>query len=101
MALARLGSAGRIERLVTQNVDGLHQRAGSGDVIELHGGIDGVTCLGCGAHHARATIRVMLEADNPELLGAQAEPAADGDAHLEWAALDTFRIPACPRAAGC
>ena len=101
VALARLGSAGRIERLVTQNVDGLHQRAGSGDVIELHGGIDGVTCLGCGAHHARATIQVMLEADNPELLGAQAEPAADGDAHLEWAALDTFRIPACPRAAGC
>jgi NAD-dependent SIR2 family protein deacetylase len=100
VALARLGNAGRIERLVTQNVDGLHQRAGSGDVIELHGGIDGVTCLGCGAHHARATIQVMLEADNPELLGAEAEPAADGDAHLEWAALDTFRIPACPACGG-
>ena len=83
VALARLGSAGRIERLVTQNVDGLHQRAGSGDVIELHGGIDGVTCLGCGAHHARATIQVMLEADNPELprervaLASQALEAAD------------------------
>nr|WP_241339072.1 NAD-dependent protein deacetylase [Burkholderia cenocepacia] len=100
VALARLGGAGRIERLVTQNVDGLHQRAGSDDVIELHGGINGVTCLDCGAHHARATIQTVLEADNPELLGAQAEPAADGDAHLEWAALDTFRIPACPACGG-
>lgn len=100
VALARLGGAGRIERLVTQNVDGLHQRAGSDDVIELHGEINGVTCLDCGAHHARATIQTVLEADNPELLGAQAEPAADGDAHLEWAALDTFRIPACPACGG-
>ncbi|RQV86930.1 MULTISPECIES: NAD-dependent protein deacetylase [Burkholderia cepacia complex] len=100
VALARLGGAGRIERLVTQNVDGLHQRAGSDDVIELHGGINGVTCLDCGAHHARATIQAVLEADNPDLLGAQAEPAADGDAHLEWAALDTFHIPACPACGG-
>ncbi|AOK07225.1 NAD-dependent protein deacetylase [Burkholderia sp. AU28942] len=99
-ALARLGRSGRIERLVTQNVDGLHQRAGSSDVIELHGGIHGVTCLDCGAHHPRATIQTVLETDNPELLGAQAEPAADGDAHLEWAAFDTFRIPACPACGG-
>ncbi|MCO1463592.1 NAD-dependent protein deacetylase [Burkholderia multivorans] len=67
-ALARLGRAGRIERLVTQNVDGLHQRAGSVDVIELHGGIHGVTCIDCGAHHARAAIQAQLEADNPALL---------------------------------
>lgn len=99
-ALARLGAAGRIERLVTQNVDGLHQRAGSTDVIELHGGINGVTCLDCGAHHARAAIQAVLEAENPELLGAQAQPAADGDAHLEWHALDAFRIPACPACGG-
>lgn len=99
-ALAQLGAAGRIERLVTQNVDGLHQRAGSADVIELHGGINGVTCLDCGADHARVTIQTILETDNPELLGAQAEPAADGDAHLEWTALDTFRVPACPACGG-
>lgn len=99
-ALARLGRAGRIERLVTQNVDGLHQRAGSVDVIELHGGIHGVTCIDCGAHHARATIQAQLEADNPALLGVQADAAADGDAHLEWSALDTFRVPACPTCGG-
>ncbi len=99
-ALAALADAGRIARLVTQNVDGLHQRAGSRDVIELHGGIDGVTCLACGAHHARAAIQPQLEADNPALLDAEAEPAADGDAHLEWAALDTFRVPVCSRCGG-
>ncbi len=100
VALARLGAAGRIERLVTQNVDGLHQRAGSADVIELHGGINGVTCLDCGAQHPRAAIQAVLEAENPDLLGAQAQPAADGDAHLEWHALDTFRIPVCPACGG-
>ncbi|EXJ03656.1 NAD-dependent protein deacetylase [Burkholderia pseudomallei] len=99
-ALARLGAAARIGRLVTQNVDGLHQRAGSVDVIELHGGIGGVTCLDCGAHHARASIQHVLEAENPELLGARAQPAADGDAHLEWSALDHFRVPACPACGG-
>ncbi|WP_414441561.1 NAD-dependent protein deacetylase [Burkholderia sp. 22PA0106] len=99
-ALARLGAAGRVGRLVTQNVDGLHQRAGSTGVIELHGGIDGVTCLGCGAHHARAAIQPMLEADNPALLAMEAVPLADGDAQLELDTLDAFRVPACPLCGG-
>ncbi|MEK6349402.1 MAG: NAD-dependent protein deacetylase [Burkholderia sp.] len=99
-ALARLGAAGRVGRLVTQNVDGLHQRAGSAGVIELHGGIDGVTCLGCGAHHARAAIQPLLEADNPALLSMEAVPLADGDAQLELDTLDTFRVPACPLCGG-
>ncbi|MBN3729098.1 NAD-dependent protein deacetylase [Burkholderia sp. Ac-20379] len=99
-ALARLGAAGRVGRLVTQNVDGLHQRAGSAGVIELHGGIDGVTCLACGAHHARAAIQPMLEADNPALLAMEAVPLADGDAQLELDTLDTFRVPACPLCGG-
>jgi NAD-dependent SIR2 family protein deacetylase len=48
-ALARLEAMGRVHRLVTQNVDGLHQRAGSARVIELHGNIAGVICLNCHA----------------------------------------------------
>ncbi|WP_186013261.1 NAD-dependent protein deacetylase [Burkholderia gladioli] len=99
-AIARLGAAGRIGGLVTQNVDGLHQRAGSRGVIELHGGIDGVSCLDCGAHHARAAIQHMLEADNPALLAYEAVPLADGDAQLELDTLDDFRVPACPICAG-
>ena len=47
-ALAQLERAGRIGLLVTQNVDGLHQAAGSTKVVDLHGRIDTVCCLGCG-----------------------------------------------------
>ena len=99
-ALAQLEAARYVPTLVTQNVDGLHQRAGSNEVIELHGGINGVTCLDCGAQHARAAIQHALVADNPGLLDAIAEPAADGDAHLEWHDLDGFRIPPCPVCGG-
>ena len=99
-ALARLEAAGHVPTLVTQNVDGLHQRAGSREVIELHGGIDGVTCLDCGMPHSRASIQRTLEADNPALLNVTAETAADGDAHLEWHDLESFRIPACTHCGG-
>ncbi|MDE1179725.1 NAD-dependent protein deacetylase [Paraburkholderia sp.] len=99
-ALARLEAAQHVPTLVTQNVDGLHQRAGSSEVIELHGSIGGVTCLDCHTEHTRAAIQRTLEADNPALLDATAEPAADGDAHLEWDAVHTFRIPACPNCGG-
>lgn len=99
-ALARLEAAQHVPTLVTQNVDGLHQRAGSSDVIELHGSIGGVTCLDCGAPHTRASIQHTLEAENPALLDAVAEPAADGDAHLEWQDLGSFRVPACPNCGG-
>ncbi|MBV8626330.1 MAG: NAD-dependent protein deacetylase [Paraburkholderia sp.] len=99
-ALAQMEAARHVETLVTQNVDGLHQRAGSTDVIELHGSIGGVMCLDCGTPHTRASIQRTLAADNPALLDANAEPAADGDAHLEWHDLDSFRIPACPACGG-
>ncbi|HEV3105052.1 MAG TPA: NAD-dependent protein deacetylase [Trinickia sp.] len=114
-ALAQLGEAGHVSQLVTQNVDGLHQRAGSAGVIELHGSIAGVTCLQCGAEHPRASIQQVLAHDNPALADAVAgnpvggnpaagvpvaAPSADGDAHLEWDALDTFRVPACPSCGG-
>ena len=100
LALAQLGGAGRIGRLVTQNVDGLHQRAGSTDVVELHGSIGDVLCLACGSRHARAAIQTLLVRDNPALAGASAAASADGDAHLEWEALDVFRVPACPHCGG-
>ena len=99
-ALAQLGAAGRIARLVTQNVDGLHQRAGSTDVVELHGSIDEVRCLDCGGRHGRAAIQTLLLRDNPTLADASAAVSADGDAHLEWGALDDFRVPACPHCGG-
>jgi NAD-dependent SIR2 family protein deacetylase len=99
-ALAQLGLAGRIGRIVTQNVDGLHQRAGSARVVELHGSIDAVICLECGARHTRAAIQAQLLVDNPALADVSAAVSADGDAHLEWDALDAFRVPVCPACGG-
>jgi len=57
-ALVDLERAGRLRSLVTQNIDGLHQKAGSTDVIELHGTLYGVECLGCGQ---RTTMAEALE----------------------------------------
>jgi NAD-dependent SIR2 family protein deacetylase len=98
-ALVRLEAAGRLQRLVTQNVDGLHQRAGSSRVIELHGNLEAVACLGCGAMHSRAWIQRTLESLNPEFQAATATTAADGDADIERD-LDAFQVPHCSRCAG-
>ena len=94
-ALAELESLGRVEQLVTQNVDGLHQRAGSANPIELHGNIGCAICLDCGQRHARASIQVILETDNPKFRTLSAAAAPDGDANLESSDFATFRVPCC------
>ena len=99
-ALARLEAAGRVPMLVTQNVDGLHQRAGSRNVIELHGSIGHVHCLDCGARYTRASLQPQLEANHPELAVAVAEPAADGDAHLDFDGNLPFAVPVCAACGG-
>ncbi|UHQ19285.1 NAD-dependent protein deacetylase [Lysobacter sp. KIS68-7] len=99
-ALAELQARGRIARLVTQNVDGLHQRAGSVDVLDLHGRIDAVRCLACDARVAREDVQAQLIACNPEWTHAveEAAIAPDGDADLD--AIDTTAFVA-PRCAAC
>jgi NAD-dependent SIR2 family protein deacetylase len=99
-ALAALQACGRIGAIVTQNVDGLQQKAGSEAVLELHGSIHAVTCLDCHARFPRAFVQTLLEEANPGLLGAIATPAPDGDAQLEPAALADFKIPYCIHCAG-
>ncbi|HZM63032.1 MAG TPA: Sir2 family NAD-dependent protein deacetylase, partial [Vicinamibacterales bacterium] len=59
-SLSRLERRGRIAQLVTQNVDGLHQAAGSEQVIDLHGRIDTVLCLGCGRRSSREQLQRHL-----------------------------------------
>ncbi len=66
-ALARLEAQGRIELLLTQNVDGLHQAAGSERVIDLHGRLDTVRCLACEHRLPRADMQDWLEAANPAM----------------------------------
>ncbi len=101
-ALARLERAGLTTGLVTQNVDRLHQRGGSREVIELHGALAEVRCLECGALEPRSELQHRLAALNPTILERAAELAPDGDAELDASAalLSGFGIPRCLRCEG-
>ncbi|GAB4351055.1 MAG: NAD-dependent protein deacetylase [Gammaproteobacteria bacterium] len=99
-ALARLESAGRVQHLVTQNVDRLHQRAGSEGVIDLHGRLDRLICLDCGHEIDREIFQRELERLNPELSLLTAGVAPDGDADLEGIDFSRMDIPSCPRCDG-
>ena len=100
LALAQLERAGRIGLLVTQNVDGLHQTAGSTAVVDLHGRIDTVCCLGCGARSPRRELQEELLRRNPDWLAFDARSAPDGDADLEAQDFNSFDVPACPHCGG-
>lgn len=98
-ALAQLERLGHVMRLVTQNVDGLHDAAGSRGVIDLHGRIDTVCCLACGDRFPRARLQDALVARNPAWAALDAATAPDGDADLE-ADFARFDVPACAMCAG-
>ena len=99
-ALAALESQGRTTALVTQNVDGLHARAGQRIVIDLHGRIDAVVCLDCAARFARAEIQQQLADEHPEWNPFAGAAAPDGDADVEHLDLDGFRAPDCTSCGG-
>jgi NAD-dependent deacetylase len=61
LALAELERAGRVRAVVTQNIDLLHERAGSRDVVEVHGSIRTSRCLRCGARYALADVVALIE----------------------------------------
>lgn len=97
LALARLQEAGYGSLLVTQNVDRLHQRAGSQRVIDLHGRLDKVVCLGCGEKSDRALMQQRLIECNATL-PSPGELAPDGDADVPDEVIADFVVPPC---AGC
>ncbi|WP_460161022.1 NAD-dependent protein deacetylase [Pseudomonas sp. S2_B10] len=99
-ALATLQQRGRISALITQNVDTLHDQAGSHDVIELHGSLHRVLCLDCGQRSERDAIQQLMEAQNPYLSGVDAVQAPDGDTLLDPAFEALFQVPQCPHCAG-
>ena len=99
-ALARLEAMGKSEMLLTQNVDRLHQAAGHSRVIDLHGRIDLVRCMGCGRRTPREEFQEDLARANPDWLGLEALIAPDGDADLEGADFSSFAIPPCPHCGG-
>jgi NAD-dependent SIR2 family protein deacetylase len=100
LAIAALQEDGMLGQVMTQNVDGLHQRAGSRAVLELHGNIHGVVCLDCHAGFTRAYVQGLLEELNPHAAGEVAAAAPDGDAHVEPDALAQFHVPHCPHCGG-
>jgi NAD-dependent SIR2 family protein deacetylase len=99
-ALARLGQQGRTEVLVTQNVDGLHQSAGSPAVIDLHGRLDQVRCMGCERRSDREELQRRLLDLNPSWARLDARDAPDGDADLDGLDFSGFDIPACEHCGG-
>lgn len=100
LALAELEARGGLSLLVTQNVDGLHQRAGNESVVDLHGRLDQVRCLGCGALTARAALQSELVARNPEFVRADALIKPDGDAELSDVDYQRFEVPSCAACGG-
>ena len=99
-ALTRLEHAGALHYVITQNVDGLHQRAGSRRVIDLHGRLDTVACQDCGQRLHRDAIQELLQAANPGLDPGVEALAPDGDAELAAGAAAGFQVPHCPACGG-
>jgi NAD-dependent deacetylase len=66
LALAELERLGFVEAIVTQNIDLLHERAGSRELVEVHGSIRTATCPGCGERYAlERVLELLAEADAP------------------------------------
>jgi NAD-dependent SIR2 family protein deacetylase len=93
-AIASLEERGIVSGVITQNVDGLHVRAGSRRVVELHGTMRRVFCTHCGQVFDRRDLAVRVEADNPWIVVPEnVKLGPDGDVLPEsW---EDFRVPSC------
>lgn len=105
--VATLQQVGLLSGIVTQNVDGLHTTAGAKDVVDLHGRLDAVVCLGCGDRRPRVEIGLRLDAVNPGFREAVAvalshagELRPDGDMALPDDLVDGFQTVDCRRCGG-
>jgi NAD-dependent SIR2 family protein deacetylase len=97
-ALADLERSGIVSCVITQNVDSLHQAAGSRNVIDLHGALHRVRCLDCDATDSRYAFQLRLRECNPDWEAAVTAISPDGDARLSVADFRNFEVPGC---AGC
>lgn len=81
--LVRWQQEGRLAGLITQNVDGLHEKAGHRDVVDLHGRVDRVVCMDCGDLTPRADVQARHERLNPGWSAQTAVHGPDGDVQLD------------------
>ncbi|MCW2797692.1 NAD-dependent protein deacetylase [Nocardioides sp.] len=96
LAVARLDP----ELLITQNVDGLHERAGSRALVALHGRIADVICLDCRETSGRAALHERMTSANPGFAATHAAVEARPDGDVELDETDTFVVPDCPDCGG-
>ncbi|MFD0318883.1 NAD-dependent protein deacetylase [Streptomyces flavalbus] len=94
-AVASFGRHGLLAGVITQNVDGLHQAAGSEGVVELHGSLDRVVCLSCGAFSPRRELARRLRQANAGFAPVAAGLNPDGDADLTDEQVADFRVVPC------
>jgi NAD-dependent SIR2 family protein deacetylase len=105
-ALAELESGGTVDYLITQNVDDLHQEAGSRKLVQLHGRNHVVVCLDCRSEFARADIQDRLAQlnadwlDDERVIADEADFAPDGDSAVARELVGEFRVPPCDRCGG-
>jgi NAD-dependent SIR2 family protein deacetylase len=99
-AVAELERRGLVVGTITQNVDGLHQAAGSRRVIDLHGRLDRVVCLGCGDATTRADLDARLAEANAQWRATITAVNPDGDVDLPDEQLDGFTVVGCARCGG-
>ncbi|WP_190039673.1 NAD-dependent protein deacetylase [Streptomyces fructofermentans] len=99
-AVTVFGRHGLLSGVITQNVDGLHQAAGSDGVVELHGSLDRVVCLSCGAVSSRRELAVRLDEANPGFDPSTGTINPDGDADLTDEQVGDFRVMPCTACGG-
>jgi NAD-dependent SIR2 family protein deacetylase len=100
LALATLERCGHIEMLITQNVDRLHQRAGSAQVVDLHGRLDQVICLSCNRQTSRESIQQRLARENSPGPAGPLQMRPDGDSDVHPQIVEKFRVPMCTECNG-
>lgn len=96
-AIASWEASDKFTWLITQNVDGLHSRAGSTMVTELHGCGHRVKCMNCERLYPREEVQKWIMEANPDWMVTEiGELAPDGDVPISEHAVDTFQLPHCP-----
>ena len=95
-AVAALRASGHVAGVITQNVDGLHQAAGTPpEVVDLHGSLDRVVCLDCRTLSTRTELEARLTEANPDFAGVASRVNPDGDVDLDEDAVQRFRPVDC------
>ena len=99
-ALVALEHSNALTHIVTQNVDGLHQRAGSRRVLDLHGRVDSVSCMSCSTVFTRNSIQKWLDQKNPHFINISGHIGPDGDADIDDLDYSNLNIPDCEHCGG-